>query len=152
MNITDQDRKILATLQIQGRLTNLKLAETVNMTESTCLRRVKALEETGVVTGYRAHLCPNALGFKVMAYIFVQLDQRTETDAQQFFEAVLKEKRIIEAVAVTGSPDLILKAVAKDMDDLADLTMHGILRHEGVRDISSSIVMRQLKGDEGLPV
>ncbi|MEM6416031.1 MAG: Lrp/AsnC family transcriptional regulator [Pseudomonadota bacterium] len=150
--LSKQDRMLLKLLQKEARLSITKLAERVNMSESTCARRVRSLEETGIISHYSVQIDPEKLGYNVSAYVIVRLDQRTETDAKKFFDAVGKEDRIVEAVAVTGTPDLILRIVAKNMEDFTDLTMHGILRHKSVRDISSCMVMKQIKPDNGFPV
>lgn len=150
--MSPEDRRILRQLQADGRISNVELAARVGMSESPCLRRTRALEEAGVITGYRAMLDPKKLGFTLSAYVLVNLDQRTETDEEMFFTAVAREPRIIECAALTGPNDLILKVVARDIEDLADLTMHGILRLPSVKDIASCVVLRTIKADAGLPV
>jgi Lrp/AsnC family leucine-responsive transcriptional regulator len=152
MDLTDADRKILRELQAEGRLTNVELAARTNMSESPCLRRTRALEDAGIIKGYRAVVDPARVGLPIYAYILVNLDQRSETDTRRFFDAVAKEPRVIECAAITGASDLILRVVARDIEDLADLTMHGILRLPTVKDIASCIVLKTIKADAGVPV
>lgn len=152
MKLSPEDRRILKELQTDGRIPNVELARRVGMSESPCLRRTRSLEETGIITGYRAVVDPKAAGYTVNAYILINVDQRAETDDQRFFDAIAKEPRIIECAVLTGPNDLILKVVARDIDDLADLSMHGILRLPSVKDIASCIVLRQIKDNSGIPL
>ncbi len=152
MSLTPEDRRILKELQTDGRLPNVELARRVGMSESPCLRRTRSLEEAGIISGYKAVVNPKAAGYMISAYILVNLDQRAETDDQRFFDAIAKEPRIIECAALTGPNDLILKVVARDIDDLADLSMHGILRLPSVKDIASCIVLRTIKETSGIPL
>jgi Lrp/AsnC family leucine-responsive transcriptional regulator len=152
MKLKKEDRRILNALQKNGRISNVNLAKTLNLSESPCLRKTRALEDSGVITGYRADVDARKIGYGVLAYIVVNLDQRSETDTTAFFNAVEQEPRIIECVAVTGPNDLILKVVAKDIEDLGQLTMEGILRHPSVKDIASSVVIKQIKAFSGLQI
>ncbi|MEM8985860.1 MAG: Lrp/AsnC family transcriptional regulator [Pseudomonadota bacterium] len=152
MGLTPEDRRILRALRKNGRLSNVKLAKETNISESACLRRTRHLEQTGVIRKYEAKLNAAKLGYKVSAYVIVQLDQRTEVDARRFIEAVSKEERVVEAAVVTGGPDVILKVIAKDMEDFADLTMRSLMTNKSVRDISSSLILEQIKSDAGPPV
>ena len=152
MHIKKDERRILEVLQTDGRISNVELAKAVNLSESPCLRKTRALEESGVISGYRAVVDQKKAGYGISAYIMVNLDQRSELDTASFFDSVQRETRIIECVAVIGSNDMILKVVAKDIEDLGQLTMEGILRHPSVKDISSSVVIKDVKQFSGLPV
>lgn len=151
-NIGASERRLLEALQRDGRISNTQLAATVGLSESPCLRKTRALEEAGVIEGYRAILNPRKVGLNVTAYIQVNLDQRSETVSRAFFDALENEPRILECVALTGSYDLMLKVVAKDIDDLADLTMGGILGFDTVKSIASSVVLKEIKPPSPLPV
>jgi len=151
--ITDKyQQRILELLQCHGRMSNVQLAEAVGLSESPCLRKTKALEEAGIITGYQATVDARELGLNVSAYILVNLDQRSETVTNHFFDALINEPRVIECVALTGSHDLLLKVVAKDIDDLADLTMKGILSFDSVKDIASCVLLKTIKPLAALPV
>ena len=152
MKIRSEERRILEVLQMDGRISNVELAKAVNLSESPCLRKTKALEESGVISGYRAVVDQKKAGYGISAYIMVSLDQRSEVDTAAFFDSVQREERIIECVAVIGSNDMILKVVAKDIEDLGELTMQGILRQPSVKDIASSVVLKDIKSFSGLPV
>lgn len=151
MTLKKEEHRILEVLQTQGRISNVNLAKAVNLSESPCLRKTKALETSGVITGYRAVVDQKKMGYGISAYIMVNLDQRSETDTAAFFDSVQHEPRIIECVAITGSNDLVLKVVAIDIEDLGKLTMEGILRHPSVKDVASSVVIKQIKPFSGLP-
>ncbi len=143
--------RILQVLQRRGRISNVELARAVHVSESNCLRKTRALEEAGIISGYRAVVNPTKMGLGITAHIMVNLDQRSETDTRAFFEALENEARVVECVAITGPHDLLLKVVARDMEDLADLTMSGILSYHSVKDISSCVVMKEIKPMAPLP-
>jgi Lrp/AsnC family leucine-responsive transcriptional regulator len=152
MKLGKSECTILDLVQRQGRMTNVELARAANLSESACLRKMKALEKGGVITGYRATVEPRKLGLGISAHVLVNLDQRSETDTREFFDALQHEPRVIECVAITGPDDLLLRVVARDMDDLAELTMAGILSFPSVKDISSCVVMKEIKPLTPLPV
>jgi len=152
MKISNKEAAILDLLQQQGRMSNVELAKAVSLSESNCLRKTKALEKAGVISGYSAVVDPNKAGLGISANILVNLDQRSETDTREFFEALQHEPRVIECVAITGPNDLLLRVVARDMDDLAELTMNGILSYHSVKDISSCVVMKVIKSVAPLPI
>lgn len=139
------DRKILRELQRNARLSNIDLAARVGMSPSTCLRRTRALEEAGIISAYVAVVDPAALGPSISLYIMIDLDQRIETDAKMFFDRIARDDRIVECVALTGNHDILIRAVVRDMADMAQLTMDTLLKLPSVRSITSSIVMRPIK-------
>ena len=145
IHLDQGDRKILRELQRNARLSNIDLAARVGMSPSTCLRRTRALEEAGVISGYVAVVDPAALGPRISLYIMVDLDQRIETDAKMFFDRIARDDRIIECAALTGSQDILIRAEVRDMADMANLTMDTLLKLPSVRSITSSIVMRPIK-------
>lgn len=108
------DRKILRELQRNARLSNIDLAARVGMSPSTCLRRTRALEEAGIISGYVAVVDPAALGSSISLYIMIDLDQRIETDAKMFFDKIARDDRIVECVALTGTHDILVRAVVRD--------------------------------------
>ncbi|MFD0848481.1 Lrp/AsnC family transcriptional regulator [Sphingosinicella xenopeptidilytica] len=139
------DRKILRELQRNARLSNIDLAARVGMSPSTCLRRTRALEEAGIISAYVAVVDQAALGPSISLYIMIDLDQRIETDAKMFFDRIARDDRIVECVALTGNHDILIRAVVRDMADMAQLTMDTLLKLPSVRSITSSIVMRSIK-------
>jgi Lrp/AsnC family leucine-responsive transcriptional regulator len=143
------DQRILRELQLEGRLSNVELAERVGLSESPCLRRVRNLEKEGVIVGYAALLDRRKLGLNVVAYVHVNLDQRSEADTSAFVRAVQEAAWIIECVAVSGSNDYLLKVAARNIDHLGELTMKKLLRFPGVIDVTSDLVLASFKDHHG---
>ncbi|MDH4107969.1 MAG: Lrp/AsnC family transcriptional regulator [Gammaproteobacteria bacterium] len=143
------DRKILATLQSDGRISNSDLARKIGLSESPCLRRVRNLEAGGVVAGYSALLDHRRLGLEIVAYVQVNLDQRSEADTSAFVKAVRNAPWIVECVAISGQYDYLLKVAARNIDHFGELTMKNLLRFPGVKDVSSSLVLASIKHNFG---
>ncbi len=139
------DLRILRELSRDGRLTNVDLARRVRMSESACLRRVRALEDCGAIVGYRATINPLAFGKVLSAYMLVNLDQRGAADAKAFLEVMRADERIITCAAVTGEYDLILEVAVKDVADLTDLTLDTLLKLPTVRDVVTCLSLRTYK-------
>lgn len=146
------ETRILRVLQQQGRISNVELANRVGLSESPCLRRVRMLEESGVILGYGAVVDRRKLGLDVMAYIQVNLDQRSDENTRQFLDKVRREERIVECYAMSGSHDFLLKIIAHNIDEFSDLTMHKILRYPGVKDVSSAFVLQEIKNSRSVPL
>lgn len=143
------DKKILAELQANGRISNTDLARRVGLSESPCLRRVRNLEDEGVIAGYSAVLDRRRLGFEMLAYVQVNLDQRSEADTHAFVKAVRKAPWIVECVAISGTHDYLLIVAAKNIDDFGELTMKKLLRFPGVIDVTSNLVLASIKDNHG---
>jgi Lrp/AsnC family leucine-responsive transcriptional regulator len=139
------DHRILKELSRDGRLSNVELARRVRMSESACLRRVRALEDSGAITGYRATINPLAFGKRLSAYMLVNLDQRGAADAKAFLDVLRADDRIITCAAVTGEYDLILEVAVKDVSDLTDLTLDTLLKLPTVRDVVTCLSLRTYK-------
>lgn len=143
---------ILSSLQANGRITNAQLAEQVGLSESPCLRRVRSLEERGVISGYRAQLDQRAIGLPVTVFVQVQLEKHDDRKSRDFLNSVEAEPYIVECHAMSGAYDYLLKVVARSMDHFSTLAMDGILRFPGVTDIESSFSLKTIKQDAPLPV
>ncbi len=152
MKLDPADKRILRELQSHGRLSNVELAERVGLSDSPCLRRVRRLEDETVIKGYSAVLDHRKIGLDIVAYIQVNLDQRSEANTAAFREAVADEPLIIECHALTGDFDFLLKVAAADLDAFADLSMKKILRYPGVNSISSSLILDVVKEQRGFLV
>lgn len=150
--LTKNDVDILKALQEDGRLSNVDLAKKIGLSESPCLRKTKQLEQSGIIKGYKAIVDPKGVGCTISAVILVNLDQRSEVESATFFSELKEEKRVVECLAITGSADLVLKVVAKDIDDLTEFTFNGLLRNASVKDISSCVVLKEIKVQTPLPV
>jgi len=143
------DRKILTELQADGRISNTELSRKVGLSESPCLRRVRKLEEDGVITGYSTLLDRRKLGLEIVAYVQVNLDQRSEADTSAFVQAVRKAPWIVECVAISGTHDYLLKVAARNIDHFGELTMKKLLRFPGVTDVTSNLVLASIKDKFG---
>ena len=146
------DRRMLEELQRDGRLPATELAERVGLSPTPCLRRLRQLEDDGVISGYTAVVDPQKLDLGIVAYIELKLDQRSEADTAAFPEAVLAEPAIIECYALTGTIDYLLKVAVRDLEEFSELTMHKILRYPGVRSITSGLMLQVLKQQRGYPI
>jgi Lrp/AsnC family leucine-responsive transcriptional regulator len=152
MPLSDADRRILRVLQSEGRITASELARRMGMSETSCLRRMKSLEEAGVIQAYRAVVDQRQIGLTMSAIILVSVNQRTEIDRKDFLSAVADDPQIISCAAVTGSYDFALEAVIRDMDDLSDLTLRRLLELPTVTAMSTFIVHKWIKRNTPLPV
>jgi Lrp/AsnC family transcriptional regulator, leucine-responsive regulatory protein len=152
INLSASDLRILRALQMDGGLSNVALAEVVGMAPSPCLRRVRMLEDAGVIKGYRALLDRKALGFEIEAYVFIKLEQ-SEPDWRTRLVARLKaEPQVISCVALAGDIDLMLRVAATDLASFGEFAMNRLLTLPGVADVRSSFVLGEVKEDAGWPV
>lgn len=153
MQLDRHDRQILRLLQENGRLTNQELADRIGLSPSPCLRRVRALEESGVISGYRALVDAKALGLSLMALIHISMDQHTPERFEGFEKAVSDIPEILECLLITGqAADYQLKAVVRDMDAYQDLLLNRITRITGVTGVHSSFVLRRVVDRTALPI
>ncbi|MBL8449003.1 MAG: Lrp/AsnC family transcriptional regulator [Dechloromonas sp.] len=153
MELDRYDRQILALLQQDGRISNQDLADTIGLSPSPCLRRVRALEEAGLIAGYRAVLNAKALGLSLMALIHISMDQHTPERFKAFEAAVREIPEVLECLLITGqSADYQLKVVVKDMDAYQDLLLNRITRIPGVTGVHSSFVLRRVVDGGTLPL
>lgn len=152
MKLTETDRRILRVLQREGRITASELARRADMAESSCLRRMRVLEEAGVITGYRAAVDQKKVGLPITAIVMVATNQRTETDREMFLDAIAKEPQIVTCAAISGNHDFMLEVHVADVEELSELTLRRILGLPTVNSLSSSIVYRWVKRNDPLPV
>jgi Lrp/AsnC family leucine-responsive transcriptional regulator len=153
MELDRYDRRILEELQQDGRLTNLELAERIGLSPSPCLRRVRALEESGVIAGYRALLDANKLGLSLIALLSISMDRHTPERFAHFDAIVSALPEVLECLLITGrEADYQLKVVVRDMDAYQDLLLNKITRIEGVTGVQSSFVLRRVVERTALPL
>jgi len=138
------DCKILAELQNDGRLTATELAERVGLSVSPCLRRVRALEDQGVIKDYRARVEPSAVGLNFSALVFVILRQADRSMLEQFEAAVLGVRQITQAQRLFGEPDYLLKCTVKDVNAFQRLYDDVLIALPGVQRLTSTLVMKSL--------
>jgi Lrp/AsnC family transcriptional regulator, leucine-responsive regulatory protein len=146
------NQRILEALQQDGRLSNVELAQRIGLSESPCFRRVRALEASGLVAGYAARLDQRRLGLPVTAYVHVSIDQHDDQLRRDFVRRVEAEPHVIECHAMTGSSDFLLKVVARSIDHFSELSMRGILKWPGVRNMESQFSLQTIKSGSPLPV
>ena len=143
------DRRLLRALQADGRATYDQLAAEIQMSASAALRRVKRLEEAGVIAGYVAVVSPERVGLGLSAYISVRLEKASETHKRnpmdQFKAAVQTWPEVVECVALTGEMDYLLQVVVEDMAHYSRFIMETLLKHPSVEDCKSSFVLERLK-------
>lgn len=153
MQLDRYDRQILELLQQDGRISNQDLADRVSLSPSSCLRRVRALEESGLITGYRAVLDARKLGLSLMALIHISMDRHTPERFAHFEAAVAAIPQVLECLLITGQDaDYQLKVVVADMDGYQELLLQQITRIPGVTGVHSSFVLRRVIEATGLPV
>ena len=143
---------VLRVLQSEGRISNVDLAERVGLSESPCFRRVRRMEESGVVKGYCAQLDQRKLGLQVTAFVLVSLDKQDDLKQRDFLARVEAEEHIVECHAMSGSYDYLLKVLARSMDHFSDLSMNRILKFPGVKNIESNFSLLAVKEGGALPI
>ncbi|WP_371276176.1 Lrp/AsnC family transcriptional regulator [Zhengella sp.] len=146
------DRKILALLQDDARLTNAELAERVHLSPSQCSRRRQRLEETGYIAGYSARLDRGKLGFGFVNIISVTLATHNRDNARRFAELIRHLPQVQEAHALTGEMDYHLKVVTPDLKALSAFVNDVLLPHEAVAHVKTAIVLETLKDSSALPL
>ncbi|MBV6423542.1 MAG: Leucine-responsive regulatory protein [Steroidobacteraceae bacterium] len=153
MELDRYDRQILEALQADGRLSNQELADRIGLSPSPCLRRVRALEETGLITGYRALVDAKQLGLTLVALLHISMDKHTPERFANFEKKVAALREVLECLLITGQEaDYQLKVIVRDMDAYQDLLLNRITRIEGVTGVHSSFVLRQVIDKTAVPV
>ena len=146
------DKKILSQLQVNARISNAELADKVNLSPTPCLRRVRKLEDDGVITQYRAELDLSKIGLNISALVFIQLTLNSTDNARQFEEAIQGIRRIRECFVLTGRYDYLLRVVANDLADYEKLIKGELAGIPNIKNIESTIVLNQLAADATLPI
>ncbi len=149
--LDDIDRKILAELQADGRMTNVELAKRVGISAPPCLRRVRTLEESGFIKGYHAEVEARALGFEVQVFAMVGLQSQAEADLSAF-EARCRDWPLVrECHMLNGEVDFILKCVAPDLSSFQSFLTEQLTSAENVASVKTSLVIRGAKDEPGVP-
>ncbi|HYD81859.1 MAG TPA: Lrp/AsnC family transcriptional regulator [Paucimonas sp.] len=160
IDLDKTDRKILAILQSDGRLTNQEIAERVNLSPSPCLRRIKRLEETGVIRQYVALLTPERIGLGLLAYVNVRLEKHSDAPGAggsrspraDFAASVENWPEVVACYAMTGEMDYLLRVHVEDMEHFSHFMMETLLRHPAVLDVKSSFALKRIKDTTALPL
>ncbi|MBC7681755.1 MAG: Lrp/AsnC family transcriptional regulator [Ferruginibacter sp.] len=150
------DRLILRSLQANGRATYDQISEQVSLSPSAVLRRVKRLEDTGVIDRYVALVKPEALGLGLTAYLNVRLEKHTESHKRNpmdvFRASVQTWPEVVECASLTGEMDYLLRVVVQDMAAYSRFIMDTLLKHPSVEDCKTSFVLDHVKATTALPV
>jgi DNA-binding Lrp family transcriptional regulator len=145
------DRKILAELQADGRMTNVELARRVGISAPPCLRRVRTLEEQGFIRGYHAEVDPRALGFEVQVFAMVGLQSQAEADLVAFENRCRAWPLVRECHMLNGEVDFILKCVAPDLSTFQSFLTEQLTSAPNVVSVKTSLVIRGAKDEPGVP-
>lgn len=146
------DRRILRALQRDGRLPVTALAEEVGLSATPCQRRVKRLEEAGVIRGYAAQIAPARVGLPLQAFVQVSLESHAEEVAERFHKALAARPEILAAYTMSGEMDYLLHILAPDMETFGDFATRALLRLPGVKETRSSFVLATLKEPGEVPL
>jgi Lrp/AsnC family leucine-responsive transcriptional regulator len=144
--------KLLNSLQKNARLTNLELAKQVGLSASPCLRRVKALEETGVITGYSAIINQNKVNLSVNVFVQVSLERQSEERLQIFEEKIMEYEEVMEAYLMTGEADYLLRIVVKDLQAYEKFLKDNLTQIQGIASIRSYFSLKQVTRKYNLPI
>ena len=150
--IDAMDRKILALLQNNARITSAELSESVNLSPSQCHRRWRRLEELGLIRGYAALLDPQKLGLGVEAFVNVSLEKHGADPARSFVETIERYPEILECHSVTGESDYVLRVVASDLKAFSSFLMTRLLTLPEVSNVRSNVFLDELKSTTALPL
>ena len=152
MTLDRIDREILSLLQDDGRMTNVDLAERVGLTAPPCLRRVRALEQAGVIRGYHAECDPAQLGFPITVFAMVSLRSQAEQDLGAFEAHIAAIPEVRECHMLNGEIDFILKIVASDLESFQRLLTTKLTSAPNVASVKSSLTIRTAKSRVGVPI
>ena len=150
--ISRADARILTELQNEGRLSNVELAARVGMSPSPCLRRLKRLEEAGIIEGYAARVSKAALGYSVEAFAQIRLERHSEAETDSFRQAVAGVPEVIACFAVTGDTDYLLRIVARDLEAYGEFLRTRLLNLPNIKDIRTGFVIDTVTPGTVLPV
>src|SRR6185437_15894250 len=146
------DRRLLAELQDEGRVTNVELAQRVGLTAPPCLLRVRALEEEGVIKGYHAELDASKLGFAITVFAMVSLKSQAEEDLRAFEHHVQTLPEVRECHMLNGEIDFILKIVSHDLQSFQELLTSKLTPAPNVASVKTSLTIRTSKNEPGVPL
>lgn len=151
-NLDETDRRLLAELQNEGRVTNVELAHRVGLTAPPCLRRVRALEDAGVIKGYHAELDASKLGFAITVFALVSLKSQAEESLRQFEDHMRGLPEVRECHMLNGEIDFILKIVSQDLQSFQEFLTSKLTPAPGVASVKTSLTIRTAKQLPGVPL
>lgn len=152
MKIDHTDKMMLSLLQSNARISNAELAERINLSPTPCLRRLRKLEDSGLIRRYTAILNQKDLGFLVSAYVFVNLEKNTKENGKSFETAIRQLPEVIECSVVAGRHDYILKVVAHNLEDYNRFMKESLAEVKPIAKLESMIILNQSMYNSGLPI
>jgi Lrp/AsnC family leucine-responsive transcriptional regulator len=152
IQIDKQDREILKAMQKHCRVSSQELSEQVNISSATCWRRLKALEKSGVISGYHAQLSRRAMGFEICAFVNISIESRYAKVVDEIELALKQRPEVLECYATTGESDFTLRVVAKNIDDYDQFLNKFLFELPAVGQVRSSIALREIKQTTQLPL
>ena len=151
-NLDEIDRQLLQELQAEGRVTNVELARRVGLTAPPCLRRVRALEDEGVIRGYHADLEPSKLGFAIVVFAMVSLKSQAESALREFEAAMNDLPEVREVHMLNGEIDFIIKIVSEDLQSFQEFLTSKLTPAPNVESVKTSLTIRTSKLEPGVPL
>ncbi|WP_339827816.1 Lrp/AsnC family transcriptional regulator [uncultured Parasphingorhabdus sp.] len=151
-HLDEIDLKILQRLQNDGRITNVELANSVGLTAPPCLRRMRALEDEGVIKSYHAAIDPAKMGYTITVFAMVSLKSQAENDLQAFEDHVQKLPEVRECYMLNGEIDFMLKVVAKDLQQFQSFLTSQLTAAPNVASVKTSLTIRSAKHQPGVPI
>lgn len=146
------DIRILNSLQSDGRLTNQALSLAVGLSTSPCWRRVRQLEESGVIQGYTTVLDRRKVGLGVLAFVRVKIDSHSEAEAEEFSRHIMKLDEVVACYSIAGDSDFLLQVVSPDLETYADFAMTVVRRLPRIKEMQTTFVLKEIKPFKGFPL
>ncbi|TMO95397.1 transcriptional regulator [Pseudoalteromonas sp. S3260] len=150
--LDNKDQQLLVALQSQARMSVSELANTINLSDTPTLRRIKKLEQEQVIIGYHAAINPKSLNLNVLVYAFVRLSQNSVSAAQQFEQHVEKLAHVLECSVISGSHDYLLKIISQDLESYEQFVKHQLGSLSCIANIESTVVLKQSFSKKQLPL
>ncbi|MCX7304883.1 MAG: Lrp/AsnC family transcriptional regulator [Hyphomicrobiales bacterium] len=150
--LDDIDRKIIAALQLDGRMTAQQLADQVGLSPSPCARRVRLLEDMGVITGYSAVIDQDLVDLPISVFASIKLERQRENELERFNTAIGRWPEVVDCYLMTGQRDYLLRVVVRDLHAYERFLKEKLTRLDGVSSIESSFALAQIKRSNRLPV
>ncbi|RLK02658.1 Lrp/AsnC family transcriptional regulator [Ruegeria conchae] len=148
----DIDSKIIRALQNDGRMTVIDLADHVGLSPTPCARRLDRLQRDGIITGYAAQVDPEQLGFGVTIFVSVELEKQDRSAIDSFEKAIRRCDEVMECYLMTGSRDILLRVVAKDLNAFDAFLENRLMKIQGIRNLRSNFALRTMVKRESLPL
>jgi Lrp/AsnC family leucine-responsive transcriptional regulator len=146
------DRKIIGALQENGKMTVQEVSERVGLSHSPCARRIRILEEAGIIKGYTAIIDQKKVGLPISAFASIKLERQTEDNLDRFAQAVARWPEVVDCYLMTGQRDYLLRVVVRDLEAYDQFLKNKLTRLDGVASIETSFALGQIKRSEKLPL